>query len=88
MSVDEAINAPDFFVPLPEPESGELIIRVPAGSFPLELLKGTGYKYLEITSRDVRPHGGGTWVGLSRDSTTGEYTAASNNYGNSGAVAY
>lgn len=88
MRVDEAINTPDFFNPMRDPESGKLIIRVPEDRFSQEVLEGTGYRYLEITSKDARAHGGGTWVGISRDNKTGEYRAASNNRGNSGAVAY
>jgi gamma-glutamyltranspeptidase / glutathione hydrolase len=88
MSVDEAINAPDFFVPRPDPATGQLIVRVPEGRFPPEVLEATGLRYEEFSAALVRDNGGGHWVAVSRDPVTGEIRAASHNRDNSGAVAW
>lgn len=88
MSIDEAVGAPDFFNSARDPETGELVIRVPEGRFPREVLEATGYRYQEIAAADARPHGEGVWVGISRDPQSGTLRAASHTRSNSAAVAY
>ena len=88
MTVDEAINAPDFFMPNTDPQTFQLVFRVPGGKFPREVLDGTGYAYEEIYPDQARFAGEGVWVAISRDPVTGELRAASNNRNNSAAVAY
>ncbi|NNC74471.1 MAG: hypothetical protein HKN93_03055, partial [Acidimicrobiia bacterium] len=43
MTVDQAINAPDFFLPRIDPSTFQTTFRVIAGQFPAEVLDGTGY---------------------------------------------
>jgi len=88
MSVEEAINGPDFFLPLTDPTTFQQTFRVIAGGFPQQVLEGTGYAYQEIAPADVRFGGEGIWVAISRDPDTGELRAASHNRNNSAAVAY
>ena len=88
MTVDEAIDAPDFFLPTTDPGSLLLTARVPAGKFPREVLDGTGYAYLELDPSEARLAGEGLWVAVSRDPRTGELRAASHNRNNSAAVAW
>lgn len=88
MSIDEAVGAPDFFVSKSDPETGDLVIRVPQGRFPREVLEGTGYRYQEIADADARPQGEGVWVGVSRDPQSRTLRAASHTRGNSAAIAY
>jgi len=88
MTVEEAINAPDFFYPLTDPATFQSTFRVIAGGFPSAVLEGTGYGYQEIDPANVRFAGEGIWVAISRDPETGELRAASHNRNNSAAVAY
>lgn len=88
MSVDEAVNAPDFFMPSTDTETLALTVRVPAGMFPREVLDGTGYAYVELDPAEARLGGEGVWVAISRDPRTGELRAASHNRNNSAAVAW
>ncbi|HVS16563.1 MAG TPA: gamma-glutamyltransferase [Thermoanaerobaculia bacterium] len=88
MSVDQAIDAPDFFMPLTDPQTLELTVRVPAGRFPRAVLEQMGYAFEEIDPRDVRFGGEGIWVAISRDPLTGVLRAASHNRNNSAAVAF
>lgn len=88
MSIDEAVGAPDFFASAMDPETGELVIRVPEGRFPREVLEAAGYPYQEIAAADARPNGEGVWVGISRDPQSGTLRAASHTRSNSAAVAY
>ena len=87
MTVDEAINSPDFFIPVADPATLGLTARVPAGMFPREVLDGTGYAYMEVHPSEARLAGEGLWVAVSRDPETGELRAASHNRNNSAAVA-
>ena len=87
MTVDEAINSPDFFIPVADPATLGLTVRVPAGMFPREVLDGTGYAYTEVDPSEARLAGEGLWVAVSRDPETGELRAASHNRNNSAAVA-
>lgn len=88
MSVDEAIDAPDFFMPNSDPATGALTFRVPGGKFPPEVLDGTGYAYEEIFPAEARFGGEGLWVAIQRDPVTGALRAASHNRNNSAAVAW
>ncbi len=88
MTVDEAINAPDFFLALTDPVTYQQTFRVIEGGFPPEVLEATGYAYQEIDPEGVRFGGEGIWVAISRDLVTGELRAASHNRNNSAAVAY
>ncbi len=88
MTVDDAIAAPDFFVSGREPETNQLIVHVPEGRFPKEVLEATGFQHREIAPSDAEVMGSGVWVGISRDPETGELKAASDLRNNSAAVAY
>jgi gamma-glutamyltranspeptidase/glutathione hydrolase len=88
MSVDEAVDAPDFYLPGADPATGRLTNRVPGGRFPLEILEGTGYAFEEIFADRARFAGEGVWIGISRDPATGALRAASNNRNNGAALAY
>jgi gamma-glutamyltranspeptidase/glutathione hydrolase len=87
-TVDEAINAPDFFLPAVDDKTGLATVRVPKGRFPEAVLKGMGYAYEEVELGMARLAGEGLWVAISRDPQTGELRAASSNRHNSAAVAY
>jgi len=86
MTVDEAINTPDFFLPSPD-GTGRLVARVPKGKFPAAVLEATGYAFEEIEATNMRFGGEGLWVAISRDPKTGALRAASHNRNNSAAVA-
>ncbi|MGE5802281.1 MAG: hypothetical protein ACM358_08470, partial [Gemmatimonadota bacterium] len=86
MSVDEAVNTPDFFLPSPD-GAGRLVARVPKGKFPGAVLEATGYAFEEIEATNMRFGGEGLWVAISRDPKTGTLRAASHNRNNSAAVA-
>ena len=88
MTVDEAIDAPDFFLPNTDPATGQMTFRVPGGKFPRHVLDGTGYAYEEIFPLEARFGGEGLWVAIQRDPETGELRAASHNRNNSAAVAF
>lgn len=86
MTVDEAINTPDFLLPVNDTD-GRLIARVPKGKFPAAVLQDTGYVFQEIDATGMRFGGEGLWVAISRDPKTGMLRAASHNRNNSAAVA-
>jgi gamma-glutamyltranspeptidase/glutathione hydrolase len=88
MTVDEAIDAPDFYAPLIDPGTFQLTFRVPGGKFPSDVLEATGYAYEELFPESARFGGEGIWVAITRDPATGELRAASHNRNNSAAVAY
>jgi len=88
MTVDEAIDAPDFYAPLIDPGTFQLTFRVPGGKFPSDVLEATGYAYEELFPERARFGGEGIWVAITRDPATGELRAASHNRNNSAAVAY
>ena len=88
MSVGEAIDAPDFFLPQTDPKTFALTVMVPQGRFETRVLESTGYAYEEVASERERLKGEGVWVGISRDPATGVLEAASHNRSNSAAVAY
>jgi len=88
MTVDQAINSPDFFIPGADPKTGALTVQLPKGRFPQAVLADMGYAYREFEPAEDRFGGEGLWVAISRDSKTGELRAASHNRNNSAAVAY
>lgn len=88
MTVEEAINTPDFFMPSTDPTTGETTLVVPEGRFDHKLLDGTGYAWREMPLSEARLGGEGKWVAISRDPKTGELHAASHNRNNSDAVAF
>ena len=88
MTVDQAINAPDFFLSRADAKTGMLTVNVPKGRFPRAVLDEMGYAYEEFDATQVRFGGEGLWVGISRDPGTGQLRAASHNRNNSAAVAY
>ena len=88
MTVDQAIDAPDFFFPTLSPKDGGYLIAVPKGRFPKSVLDEAGYGYVEYEAERSRFGGEGVWVGISRDPKTGLLRAASHNRSNSAALAY
>ena len=88
MTVDQAINSPDFFLPATDLKTGTLTVNVPKGRFAGSVLDSMGYAYEEFDSGRVRFGGEGIWVAISRDPKTGELRAASHNRNNSAAVAW
>ncbi|HEY3813591.1 MAG TPA: gamma-glutamyltransferase [Caulobacteraceae bacterium] len=88
MSVSEALDAPDFYLPMSDPKTGEQTLTVPTGVFDHKLLEDTGLAYREVENKAARLAGIGEWVGISRDPATGELHAASPNRNNSAAVAF
>ncbi len=88
MTVDQAIDAPDFFLPAMNPQAGGYVVAVPEGRFPKTVLDGMGLKYEEIGGPNARFGGEGVWIAISRDPKTGELRAASHNRSNSAALAY
>ena len=88
MDVEEAINAPDFFLPDTDPKTFANTVTVPEGRFPEKVLKDMGYGYREVSSDDARFGGEGKWVAISRDPETGHLKAASHNRNNSAATSY
>jgi gamma-glutamyltranspeptidase/glutathione hydrolase len=88
MSVREAIDAPDFFLPRTNPKTMELTVVVPEGRFERSVLDSMGYAYEEVDSEESRFSGEGIWVAISRDPKTGRLEAASHNRNNSAALAY
>lgn len=88
MTVDEAINVPDFFYASFDPSTFQVTANVVAGCFPKVVLEEMGYAYKEIDPATARFAGKGVWIAISRDPQTGELRAASHNRNNSAAVAY
>jgi gamma-glutamyltranspeptidase/glutathione hydrolase len=88
MTVDQAINAPDFFLAGTDRKTSKLIVQVPKDRFPKGVLDEMGVAYKEYDSSNVRFGGEGVWVAISRDPRTGELRAASHNRHNSAAVAW
>lgn len=88
MTVDEAINTPDFFITGTDPKTGVLTVQLPKGRFPQAVLDEMGYAYREFAPGEERFGGEGLWVAISRDPKTGELRAASHNRNNSAAVAW
>jgi gamma-glutamyltranspeptidase/glutathione hydrolase len=88
MTVDQAIDTPDFFMPDTDTATFQLTARVPKGQFPASVLEGLGYNFEEIDPKNARFGGEGVWIAISRDPQTGQLRAGSHNRNNSDAVAY
>jgi len=88
MTVPEAINTPDFFMPSTDPVTFQSTLQIPAGKFSQEVLNELGIAYMEVPAAEARLRGEGKWVAISRDPETGEMEAGSHNRNNSDAVAY
>ncbi|MEL5953554.1 gamma-glutamyltransferase [Streptomyces sp. CLV115] len=88
MTVQEAINTPDFYVPSFDPRTGEATVTVPAGRFDHAVLEGTGLAWQEVDGEHALMAGEGLWVAIERDPATGRLSAGSHNRNNSAAVAY
>jgi len=88
MTVEQAINTPDFFFPGADPKTSKLTVHVAKGRFPKSVLEEVGYAYREYEPNQARFGGEGLWIGISRDPKTGELRAASHNRNNSAAVAW
>jgi gamma-glutamyltranspeptidase/glutathione hydrolase len=86
MTLDEAIDAPDFFLPKSTPQGTR--VQLPAGRFPEEVLDAMGYAYDEVDMTRPQLGGDGIWVGIHRDPETGKLRAATNNRKNGAAVAF
>lgn len=88
MTVEQAINTPDFFFPRIDLKTGQLTVQVPETGFDRAILDGTGYAWKAIPNAEARLAGEGKWVAISRDPATGRLDAASHNRNNSDAFAY
>src|SRR5207249_3908679 len=67
MSVEEAINGPDFFLPATDPTTYQSTAVFPEGRFDREVLDGTGLAWKEVSGEDSRLGGEGYWVAIERD---------------------
>jgi gamma-glutamyltranspeptidase/glutathione hydrolase len=88
MTVDQAIDSPDPFLPSFDAALGMMVQPVPEGRFPAAVLEGSGIRVQEVSKEQMRLSGEGVWVAISRDRKTGALRAASNNRNNSIALAY
>ena len=88
MTVAEAVNKPDFFLPAHDPETGAVSATVAAGEYDHSVLDATGLPWQEVDSEQTRFGGEGVWVAVERDPATGLLSAASHNRSNSDAVAF
>lgn len=86
MTIDEAIDAPDFLLPRFSPTGTRVL--VPQGRFPPGVLREMGYAFDEIDLSVPQFGGAGTWIAIHRDPKTRTLRAASNNRKNGAAVAY
>ncbi|WP_246263663.1 gamma-glutamyltransferase [Caulobacter soli] len=88
MTVEEAINTADFYLPSTDPTTGQATAAFPTGRFDHAVLDATGYAWREVPLEEARLGGEGKWVAISRDPKTGVLEAASHNRNNSDAVAF
>jgi len=88
MSVPDAINAPDFYLPRMDPKTMEATVAVPEGRFDPRVLEETGLRCDEVPLAEARLGGEGKWVAISRDPISGKLEAGSHNRNNSAALAY
>ncbi len=88
MTVDEAIDAPDFFIPAFSPRDSGYVVVVPRGRFPTDVLQASQRRIREIAPGEERLGGEGVWVGISRDPRTGALRAASHNRSNAVSLAH
>jgi gamma-glutamyltranspeptidase / glutathione hydrolase len=88
MTVDQAIDAPDFFFPSYSAKDSGFVVPVPENRFADHVLNGMGFRYRSVARGKERLEGEGVWVGISRDPTTGQLRAGSHNRNNSAALAW
>jgi gamma-glutamyltranspeptidase/glutathione hydrolase len=88
MTVEEAINTADFYMPSVDPATMQMTAAFPIDRFDHEILDGTGYAWRELPLEEARLGGEGKWVAIERDPETGLLSAASHNRNNSDAVAF
>ena len=88
MTVDQAINMPDFFLPGFDAKTSKFTVQVPKNRFSKSVLDEMGYAYREYDSSNVRFGGEGIWIAISRDPQTRELRAASHNRNNSASLAW
>lgn len=88
MSVEEAINTADFYLPSADMADGTLTNAVPEGRFDKAVLDECGYAWREVPLAEARLGGEGKWVAIARDPATGMLQAGSHNRNNSDAVAF
>lgn len=90
MTVEDAVNTPDFFAPATDPTTFEATAVFPAGKFDPAVLQGTGIAWREAAAEDEHAllGGEGYWVAVERSPETGVISAASHNRHNSDAVAF
>ena len=88
MRVDEAIDAPDFFLPSYSAKDSGFVLPVAQGRFPARVLEEMGLRFREVGVDQARLGGEGVWVAISRDPITKELRAASHNRNNSAALAW
>lgn len=87
MSVQEAIDAADFYLPQTDPKTGEVMLAVPEDRFDRQLLDATGYAWREVPLAQARLGGAGDWVAIAKDRQSGLMMGASPNRNNGDAVA-
>lgn len=87
MSVPQAIDAPDFYLPITDMKTFEMTLGVPVGRFDRKVLEETGLAWAEVPLEDASLGGEGKWVAISRDPADGTLEAGSHNRNNSDAVA-
>ena len=88
MTVDQAIDAPDFFVPAFSARDSGYVVVVPRGRYPAEVLQASRRRIREVAPGEERLGGEGVWVGISRDPRTGALRAASHNRSNAVSLAH
>ncbi|WP_020498762.1 gamma-glutamyltransferase [Sciscionella marina] len=88
MTVEEAVNKPDFFMPSFDPATGTATAIFHEGEYDHAVLEASGLPWTEVSSETSRFGGEGYWVAISRDPVTGRIEAASHNRNNSAALAY
>lgn len=88
MTVQEAVNKPDFFLPVFDPATGAATASFYEGEYDPAVLEATGLAWTEVSSDESRFGGEGYWIAISRDPKTGRVEAASHNRNNSAALAY
>ncbi|WP_046500578.1 gamma-glutamyltransferase [Streptomyces odonnellii] len=88
MTVEQAVNKPDFFLPAFDPADGSAIANFATGEYDHAVLDAAGVPWQEVDSEAARFGGEGVWVAIERDPETGVLSAASHNRTNSAAVAY
>ncbi|HEY3813585.1 MAG TPA: gamma-glutamyltransferase [Caulobacteraceae bacterium] len=88
MSLEDAVNTPDFFLPTADPATGQLKISLPQGRFPRGVVDALDCAVVESGPEALFTLGQGDWVAVGRDPKTGKIEAVSHNRVNSGSAAY